>query len=272
VVEKIVVAPQIVIYRGIFKDSSGLINTLSQDNPNSLFSPMRKWYEQGLRKEAEMTDSLYSKDILDPFALIEQNYLKEFMDIVHFIQKDYFNQFSGTNGIWPDFIEDWDQLTNPKSLLYVDFFKYDYTKISNNETTGILMDYHVDEFLMPNDKKSKRHVITINLYLNDDYSGGEICAYDSVSNKIYSFKPSPGDIVVMPSLDPFYHAVNNTYNADRYFLRTFIDYDLVQKDTYSKEELDGMVDGMDKVEQDYVKSHLQSIKLMLNNGIEVRHV
>ena len=52
-IEKLVVAPQIVIYKNIFKYSKELIDLLENDNMDSLFSPWREWYEQGYRKNVE---------------------------------------------------------------------------------------------------------------------------------------------------------------------------------------------------------------------------
>lgn len=270
--EKIIVAPQIVIYKGIFEHSQGLIDTLNDNKALSFFSDWRPWYDQGIRKEASLTDTIYDLNSVDPQLINEHKYLKEIMDIVYFIQNDYFDQFEKDKGIWPAYIQEWDKLRSKRKLLYIDFFKYDVAKIESNNRNDVLMDYHVDEFLMPSEKKSKRHVITINLYLNDEYSGGEICAYDSISKKIYSFKPSPGDIIVMPSTEPFYHAVNNIFGSDRYFLRTFIDYQTEQKLEYTEEDLATMFDGMDIKEQEYVNNHMQSIKLSLSDDIEVINV
>lgn len=266
-IDKIIIAPQIVVYKNIFKNSNELVNTLASDNPGSTFSNWRKWYEQGYRKEADLYQT--TKIELNDSEIIkkEKTFLKEIQGIIELIQKDYFDSFR--DGIWPDFIKDWNKLKEKKNLLYIDYFKYDIEKIGVRE--DLMMDYHVDEFLSVNETKTKRHVITINLYLNDDYDGGEICAYDSISDKSYKYKPRPGDIVVMPSTEPFYHAVKSFSNADRYFLRTFIDYEIEAPIEQKKEN--NKVDGMNEEEQEYVKNDSQILnKIIAGSEIEVNDV
>ena len=94
------------------------------------------------------------------------------------------------------------------------------------------MDYHVDDYLTELDVQMMRHIATANLYLNNEYSGGEICVYDSISNKSYKYKPGPGELVIMPSTKPFYHAVKSFSGYDRYFLRSFFDYKSVGNITF----------------------------------------
>lgn len=222
--EKIIVAPQIVIYKNIFKHSKELINLLEDDNEDSLFCSWSNWYEQGYRKNVEydlqnvikLEDSVYSKK--------EKFYLSELCSVFNFVKKDYFDQFEKNKGIWPNFIKDWDEVKKEKQVHFFEYFKYDILKEINNQPVDYAMDYHVDEYLTELDIQMIRHVATANLYLNNEYSGGEICAYDSVSDKSYKYKPQPGDIVIMPSTKPFYHAVKFFSGYDRYFLRSFFDY------------------------------------------------
>jgi hypothetical protein len=55
---KIIVAPQIVIYKNIFKNSENIINILNKDSDDSLLSKWDNWYDQGKRKFC-----LFDKDI-----------------------------------------------------------------------------------------------------------------------------------------------------------------------------------------------------------------
>jgi hypothetical protein len=104
----------------------------------------------------------------------------------------------------------------------------------------------------------------MNYYLNDNYSGGEICAYDSISDKSYQYKPKPGDVVVMPSTAPFYHAVKSFDEADRYFLRTFIDYPVneTSEDQYNWDEVQTK-------EEEFIKNNMQRTKVkVVENVVE----
>jgi hypothetical protein len=251
--EKIVVAPQIVIYKNIFKNSKDLIQILNDESKDTILSPWKDWYTNGYRRhcmffidtEIDEKDSLRIKK--------EKKYLKEFSNILNFIKKDYFNDFENKNGIWPNFIENWEKVKEFPDHYFIDFFKYDIKKAEVSEKNKLYMQYHVDEFPILNDFKSLRNIVTINLYLNNNYEGGEICAYDLNNKKSYIYKPAPGDAVVMPSTSPFYHGVKNFYNADRYFMRGFFKYESNGKNL-EYNEAEKQIDA-------YVKDHLQTIKI-----------
>jgi len=240
--KELVVAPQIVIYKNIFKNSAGLIKELEVDKENSNFSTWKQWYNQGYRKEASFNKNKAKGGV-------ESNYLSEIVDNINYIKKDYFSKFSANNGIWPNFIKNWDLLTKENEIYYIDYFKYDYRSYQDSNL-NYAMEYHVDDFLL-NNANGMRHVATINFYLNNNYNGGEICAYDSSSGKSYKYKPSPGDAVVMPSTEPFYHAVKN-FDGDRYFLRSFVDY-----------HVDGSGDWQNllKKQEEYILNDMQIVKI-----------
>ena len=249
--EKLIVAPQIVIYKNAFKNSKNLINLLESDNPDSLFSPWNSWYEQGYRKYAFFDKDLELNSFKNEYSKEEKQYLKEICDIFDFIKEDYFNDFKKEKGIWPSLI-DWSQIDEKRNMVSIDYFKYDIKKYEGFVEKKLIQEYHVDDYLLDVDISSYRHAITINYYLNNEYSGGEICAYDSVSKKSYMYKPNPGDVVVMPSTEPFYHAVKFFKNSDRYFLRIFVDYYIEGK---------GNIEEFDETNKEYIKNHMQTIKI-----------
>lgn len=258
-IQKIIIAPQIVVYRNIFKHSKEIIEMLNDDNEGSLFSPLRDWYKQGKRKDVQYHKNTVTHESDSEYVKIEKKYLKEISDITDFINKDYFGDFEKEKGIWPNFIIDWEKLKKPEDYYVVDFFRYIIeNKLKENPETGsyLMMGYHVDEFPIKGEIKNNRHVLTLNFYLNDDYSEGEIYAYDSISDKNYKYKPLPGDVVVMPSTAPFYHGVGSYNNADRYFMRTFVNYDSPGEwtDNYHLES-------NETNEDDYIKNHRQQIKI-----------
>lgn len=249
--EKVVVAPQIVIYKNIFKHSKELIDILN-DERKSIISQWSTWYESGYRCGTLFKGIEFLESDND-FVKKEKKYLKEFYEILEFIKKDYLSEFNQKNGIWPDFISDWNQLVNNDIDYYMDFFRYDINKIGVSENK-LLMEYHVDEdeFLEEGQLKSIKNVATINVYLNNEYEGGEICAYDSFTNKSYSYKANPGDAVIMPSCSPFYHAVKRFTGGDRYFMRSFFKYYTDAKTTKSE---------LEKQKDEYLKNNLQMRKV-----------
>jgi hypothetical protein len=254
---KLIVAPQIVIYKNIFDYSKEIID-LSNSYNESVLGKWSKWYSQGFRKGN--TNYFHEElEINNAYGVREKEILKNYLDILKFIRKDYFKDFNKNNGIWPDFIKNWDYLLEEPNSYGIDMFKYDhnFAAIKNER---LLLEYHVDEFQIPNKNSISRNVCTLNLYLNSNYSGGEICMYSSIEEKSYKYKPGSGDIVIMPSTSPFYHAVLDFRNADRYFIRSFFSYleeEPLEKNLVSKLK-----------EEDFVKNHLQTIQV-LEKEIEV---
>ena len=259
-VEKINIAPQIVVYKNIFKSNQDMIDLLDKDNADSILDPWRDWYEQGERRGILFNKHNTPSESDTLVAKKEKEYLKEIYDITDFINTDYFNEFKD-NGTWPDFISDWNALKSIEDEIYIDYFKYEHEKEKrfSRPPEKLLMDYHIDEFPLPNEIKFRRHVATINFYLNDSYDCGEICAYDDISKKSYKYKPTPGDAVIMPSTEPFYHAVKQYFNSNRYFARTFLDYVSSKNISWeSKYKLDS--NGV-MTESEYVEQDLQLIKI-----------
>lgn len=259
--EKIIVAPQIVIYKNIFKHSEKLISLLANNSEDLKFSNWREWHKQGMRREVFIDREYLLEDNLKNNKE-ELKILTNIFNIVNFINIDYFNEFGGSKGVWPSYITDWNIFEKPIDQMYIDYFRYDLKEAKNLKKENIMMEYHVDEFVNLNEFKPKRNVITINFYLNNDYDGGEICAYDFLSKKSYKYKPNPGDVVVMPSTHPFYHAVKSYQNSDRYFLRTFIDY-VINNNEYNNFDWDKIK----KEEQVFVENNLQQIKVFANEEV-----
>jgi hypothetical protein len=222
-IEKIIISPQIVVYKNILKNNKSILDML-QSKDNDLVK-WDTWYENGWRSSIDFK-SLEKKD--------SENFseIKAICEAFDYIHEDYIKEYSGSNGIWPNFIKDWNNVNISNSDYKIDFFRYNYLKFKDmNWDSDLLMNYHVDEFSIDGVVKEENKIITINFYLNDDYEGGEICAYNKDLDISYRYKPVAGDAVVMPSSAPFFHAVKPFYLTDRYFLRLFITY----KDSISNE-------------------------------------
>lgn len=273
-IQKIVIAPQIVVYRNIFKHSKEIIELLSQNREVSFFSPWADWYQQGFRRGSNpiRLDQIDPKD--DQNLILEKEYIVEVYNCMKFITEDYLNDFKEDKGIWPSFIENWDKLINSNPKYWIDYFRYDVKMAEAIQHKNLMMEYHVDEFPVPKETKFKRHVATVNFYLNDEYDGGEICVYDSVSNNTYMYKPFPGDAVIMPSTEPFYHGVKPFKENDRYFLRAFIDYEVNQEKEWTNKyalERDESILKHISTEESYIEKDLQIIKLSIpSNLIEIK--
>lgn len=270
-VKKIIVAPQIVIYKNIFKHSKEIIDLLKENRDPSFFNNWRDWYGHGYRRDADFALLESIDPGTDVFLNKEKEYILEINRCMKFIREDYLSDFDEKNGIWPSFIKDWGLLKDVNKKYWIDFFRYDAKSQGKVNPSGLIMEYHVDEIPVPGETKINRHVATVNFYLNDEYDGGEICVYDSISNNTYMYKPMPGDAVIMPSTEPFYHGVKPFSKSDRYFLRAFIDSEVSGEVEWTKKyELSDHSLNV-TTEESYVEKDLQTIKLSIpSNVIEVK--
>ena len=94
----------------------------------------------------------------------------------------------------------------------------------------IAMHYHTDYRQAAASAPGDKFAITCTMYLNDNYDGGEILFKIYANGKdeppLYiSYKPKAGDIVIFPSGEPYYHAVNLVKNGEKYFVRSFWQYE-----------------------------------------------
>ncbi|CAB5218128.1 Oxoglutarate/iron-dependent dioxygenase [uncultured Caudovirales phage] len=105
--------------------------------------------------------------------------------------------------------------------------------VPNLDFDVLTMRHHVDfqqELIgVPSDK----FLLTCNMYLNDNYKGGEV-SFKVFKNNLnesnddfdhYLYTPKMGDVVVFPSNAPYYHGVRPTINGVKYFVRSFYMYE-----------------------------------------------
>jgi hypothetical protein len=94
-------------------------------------------------------------------------------------------------------------------------------------TDEMSMHYHTDWVPERAEARGYKFKITCTMYLNDDYEGGELAFLlrdnrEDDSNDIkFDYKPTAGDILIFPSVEPFYHGVKRLRKGDRYFIRNF---------------------------------------------------
>ena len=157
----------------------------------------------------------------------EEKYEKEiFQNIKKAFQissKDFIEQYKDSLG-WPQFINSWDIEDNNWIKSGISFLKYDPTeKIQDKlyKEKPFAMEYHTDTHEFDLESPGNKFIITVTMYLNDDYEGGEISFLDEVNNKIINYKPEKGDITIFPSGSPYYHGVTKIFKNERYLLRMF---------------------------------------------------
>jgi signal peptidase I len=94
----------------------------------------------------------------------------------------------------------------------------------------ITMNFHADDQPERADQPGLRAKVTAIMYLNEEYTGGEI-SYKIVKpgtiseiETTFAYKPEEGDVVVFPSGHPYYHGVANVHGAPKYMIRTYWKY------------------------------------------------
>jgi hypothetical protein len=102
--------------------------------------------------------------------------------------------------------------------------------------TGLILPFHTDyqqeRSLMPGIK----HGITANLYINEDYDGGEVLFQVEPNEEIISYKAKAGDFIVFPSGAPYYHGVKHVLDGEKYIIRSFWHYRYDGDPEYLKEK------------------------------------
>ena len=91
----------------------------------------------------------------------------------------------------------------------------DHFRFSKYDPGG-RFEMHKDGFNQ--DSKGNRSAMTLNIFLNDDFEGGETDFFDDNKSFIFSAKPKPGRGALFDS--QHYHQGNVVRNGNKYLLRT----------------------------------------------------
>jgi hypothetical protein len=102
-------------------------------------------------------------------------------------------------------------------------------KTNGGAAEDVGMFYHTDFPQERADAPGSRPALTCTMYLNDDYEGGsikfKILKENETDFDYFSYKPKAGDVLVFPSKSPYYHAVDITTSGQKYFVRSFWQYE-----------------------------------------------
>lgn len=137
----------------------------------------------------------------------------------------------------------------------VNFLRYDAKEEDQitTEAAGTVnyaLPFHTDYYYPTSSEPGVKPALTITMYFNDDYEGGDIeyRLYDKqythfriegtnmieieTGNVIpgFNYKPQAGDIIIFPSKLPYYHGVKKVTKGKKLFLRTFWMYNPVTPD------------------------------------------
>ena len=212
--------PYVNVYKGLIPDVAYIFESIQyhEHNPDwpAWFEPWSDWYGFGSITRHDNPDT--SKVENEPFQVSLQK------NICHRIQEIRLAAISHYIGKY-----DVPYLNNMDIQRSVNFAKYDVGK-TFDETGELVMLYHTDFQVMDIEKESQNFLLTCNIYINDDYEGGDLrFMYNGL---IIKYKPSVGDVVVFPSGSPYFpggqpyfHAVDKVEGKPKYLSRNYLMYD-----------------------------------------------
>jgi hypothetical protein len=136
------------------------------------------------------------------------------------------------------------------NVLRYDAKKEDEVTTEASGTLNYALPFHTDYHYPTAHLKGTKPALTVTMYLNDDYEGGDIeyRIFDKQythfriegTNMInldtnetvpgFNYKPQSGDIIIFPSKLPFYHGVKKVTYGQKLFFRTFWMYSPITPD------------------------------------------
>lgn len=218
------ISPQITIYRDYIPNVDEVLLFLKKTQNKEIQSLFVKewlpWAETGFVSESPYIESFFYQKFDD--AQEEQfELLFNLNKIIKKIIQEYINEWKDV-GYWKFEIKDW-SMDKEHSVLYRMPTSYLMHGVTNSKNR-LAMSYHTDHHQYDQEARGNHHLITIILYLNDDYENGELSFINENDFSINYVKPKKGDVFVFPSFYPWFHGVEPITNGQKYFMRTFIGF------------------------------------------------
>ncbi len=229
---KTIICPNIVVYHNALKNYEEVLALVKESETlkEKKYSvpPAKKWLMYGsiTQVDGSMNLGIYTQD---EDSQEQKRILSSVHDVYESVCDDFFENHLDQKD-FPEFVKSFNRKDDPSwRISGISFLKYDikdedYYKNKADMTHNRTMGYHTDTKYYDIDSRGDKLIVTVTMYLNDEYDGGEICFLDTVTGKQYYYKPMPGDVTVFPSGEPYWHSVLPAYNAERYLARMFCLY------------------------------------------------
>jgi hypothetical protein len=209
-----VLYPGVIVYHGALEEPEKFIEMINSSDEYVI--PWYGWYALGRQTlfteyphfefERFPSKDQWSKkleDISNPLAKLAA-------DAFFYSTSDYVSKVGTTAPNWKHGI--------PSICMYEE----------EKKSQQLAMQYHTDFIMSQAECPGFKHWVTCNIYLNDDYVGGELSFKvfkDTESYDVFRYKPLAGDAVIFPSHSPYYHGVTRTVSGKKYFIRMFWGYE-----------------------------------------------
>jgi hypothetical protein len=221
---KIELYPRVMVYRDLIKDVPKTFKAITDSHDNNgenYFNPWTDWSKFGIYASVKGDHEIVGRLGTDP--IFDNEY-----EIVQDVENAYKIAID-------DYVKTYDiQLPENSRLNSSSFCRYhEGVDVLENDLT---MQYHTDYKQSEREMPGNHFFITCTTYINDNYTGGEIEFY--IDGKFITHKPIAGDIMVFPSIEPYYHGVKTITSGYKYLIRNFITYRYLG----SKEWLDNQIE------------------------------
>lgn len=209
--EKIIIYPRLVVYKNMLPNFKEHIEVLKESyiphENNYYFKQWEDWY--GLGDIMNLGLDPLSEEKFDQNDL----YLNKQINLINALRNAFYKCTYDYVNYWNFELPNW--VENGLSIC-----KYNETR--HNDKYAMV--YHTDFRPTEVDAPGKKFGLTCTVYINDDYDGGGLSFLHEESGDVIDYKPDAGDIVVFPSGQPYWHAVDRVDNGEKYFVRCFWSY------------------------------------------------
>lgn len=239
--------PSIFVYKDVVDDIEKLydlvVKSESFSNGSYIFKEWVKWFVFGTF--CSTTEDLNIEDLKSKFSdnevfknelFIHDEILKSTTQCInHYCKINNVNRPDGSF------------ITSPNIAKYIRREWLDEDELykmypAQNDAKELVMQFHTDYEMGKWFTKTRQFLLTANFYINDDYDGGEV--FFLHKGNIIPYKPKMGDLIVFPSgsplypeypmRDPYFHGVGTVRGGEKYFSRSYVQYETDYDDYWYK--------------------------------------
>lgn len=263
----------ILLFKNVLKDKEKVYNFIkeSKKNNDKYFGKniWKDWSPWGnYAKAYPMIDESYL-DSTEYGAELQKEGLEIFFNVLKIYKENFLdNKYFDRHGYSKDLPTNMQELKKSKYYKMADFVIFETNR---NTEPHAQMEWHQDVVYHWG---KQNHILNFNIYVNDDYDGGEIVFFkhnevesvdytDCVTGEkgkcllvedYFEYKMESGDGMIFDT--EIYHAVNKLgENQSKYYIRQFLTHDFSQK-YYDSMKVDPVeTENQIKKEMDYLKLH-----------------
>lgn len=231
--------PKVVVYQKAITEPDKWIETIEQSNH------WAKWYDVGEqlnlsvnKKDAKIWDHIPNLEELKHWLSTTDN--KEHLYEVN-IERIYQLLFSTVEDYLKRYpLEFQNLVTTGADILRYKPKEDNEITVEAGGSALFALPYHTDRDPRREHEQGAKPLLTITMYLNGDYEGGDInyaifngkyedfttnegkltsITDPEVEIPTFGYKPEAGDIIIFPSAAPFYHSVNKVTKGKKYVIR-----------------------------------------------------